>query len=324
MPTIDKPLSELKEYMGITPCPDDFDEFWDKRLARLNAIVPEVTFEDAPLKVKGAIIQKMTFIAEDGSKIVSRVVRPDTTEKVPVMFRFHGLSGNSSDYCSNLAYAYAGFAVITMDCRNQGGESNDNTPRSAINTSWITRGYFEGPENLYYTAIFSDIVQLVRLTKTLDFADPDRMFARGGSQGGALTVACSALCGDDIKACAPMYPYLSDYKRVYEMDLAEDAYKDLKDFIRKVIPEDGEREEFWKTLGYIDIQNMTKRIKANVYWFTGLMDKTCPASTQFAAYNKITSNKKMYIASLYGHESERNWRDKEFQFFIDELEACSR
>jgi cephalosporin-C deacetylase len=35
---------------------------------------------------------------------------------------------------------------------------------------------------------------------------------------------------------------------------------------------------------------------------TGLMDTICPPSTQFAAYNKITSPKKMVIYPDFGHE----------------------
>lgn len=30
MGVFDLPLEELKKYQGSTPCPTDFDEFWDK------------------------------------------------------------------------------------------------------------------------------------------------------------------------------------------------------------------------------------------------------------------------------------------------------
>ena len=49
--------------------------------------------------------------------------------------------------------------------------------------------------------------------------DADRVAATGGSQGGALTLACAAL-EPRIKRAAPVFPFLCDYQRVWEMDLA--------------------------------------------------------------------------------------------------------
>lgn len=316
MPIVDKPLSQLKTYTGITPCPDDFDEYWDARLKRLRALKPEYSLNEVDVKCRGAIIQRLDFIAEDGSHIHCRIARPDTTEKVPVLFCFHGLSGNCGDYVSRLKWAMAGFAEVCMDCRGQAGLSGDNSARHGMNLRGaIMRGFDDGPDGMYFTSIFSDIVQLVEIVKTLPFADTDRMFAHGGSQGGALTVACAALCCDDIKGLTPVYPYLSDYKRVYEMDLLNGAYEDIKYYLRSYLPEDGEREEFWKRLGYIDIQNLAKRINGKTLWYCGLMDTTCPPSTQFACYNKITAPKEIFVASNYGHEGgHRDWHDKEFMF----------
>ena len=51
----------------------------------------------------------------------------------------------------------------------------------------------------------------------------------GGSQGGALTIACAAL-EPRVKKLAPVFPFLSDYRRVWEMDLAKDAYAELRPF----------------------------------------------------------------------------------------------
>ena len=99
------------------------------------------------------------------------------------------------------------------------------------------------------------------------------------------------------------------------MDMIERAYEDIKYYLRSFLPQDGEREKFWNALGYIDIQNLAPRIKAETYWYCGLMDNVCPPSTQFACYNKIKAKKNMYISSYHGHESQpREWEDGEFRF----------
>ncbi len=75
------------------------------------------------------------------------------------------------------------------------------------------------------------------------------------------------------------------------MDLAKDAYAELKDYFRAVDPQHLREREIFMKLGYIDIQNLAPRISAEVMMFVGLMDTVCPPSTQFAAYNKIEYEK---------------------------------
>ncbi|RPJ51533.1 MAG: acetylxylan esterase, partial [Chloroflexi bacterium] len=67
---------------------------------------------------------------------------------------------------------------------------------------------------------------------------------------------------------------------------------------------------------YIDIQHLASRICGEILWPIGLMDTICPPSTQFAAYNKITSPKSMVIYPDFGHEGLPRVNDKIFQFMM--------
>ena len=145
--------------------------------------------------------------------------------------------------------------------------------------------------------------------------DADRVGAMGDSQGGALTLACAAL-EPRIKKLAPIFPFLCDYRRVWEMDLAKDAYAELKDYFRQFDPLHEREDEIFTKLGYIDIQYLVKRIKGEVLMGTGLMDSICPPSTQFAAYNKITSKKQMLIYPDYGHEAIPEVSDKTYESML--------
>jgi len=49
------------------------------------------------------------------------------------------------------------------------------------------------------------------------------------------------------------------------------------------------------------------------------MDTICPPSTQFAAYNKITSPKDMVIYPDYGHEALPDIADRIFTFLCTYL-----
>lgn len=99
------------------------------------------------------------------------------------------------------------------------------------------------------------------------------------------------------------------------MDLANNAYEELRAYFRAADPRHEREHEVFEKLGYIDIQNLTKRIRAEVLMGVGLMDTICPPSTQFAAYNKITSPKRYILYPDYGHEDLRGHRDMVFEFF---------
>ena len=58
----------------------------------------------------------------------------------------------------------------------------------------------------------------------------------GGSQGGGLTLACAALAPELIRRAAPLFPFLCDHQRVWEMDLAEAAYNELRKYFRSNDP----------------------------------------------------------------------------------------
>ena len=45
--SFDMPFEELPHYQGTNPRPDDFDEFWDRSLAEMRALDPEVELVQA-------------------------------------------------------------------------------------------------------------------------------------------------------------------------------------------------------------------------------------------------------------------------------------
>jgi len=133
--------------------------------------------------------------------------------------------------------------------------------------------------------------------------DPSRIGTTGGSQGGGLSLVCAAL-EPRIKLAAPIFPFLCDYRRVWEIDLDIDAYQELRRYFRTFDPLHEREDEVFTKLGYIDVQHFCPRIKAQVNMAAGLMDQICPPSTQFAAYNKIQSPKSMTVYPDFGHEFE--------------------
>ncbi len=180
----------------------------------------------------------------------------------------------------------------------------------------IVRGLGDpDPKKLLFRQIFLDTAQLARVVMSFPEVDAARVGATGGSQGGALTLACAAL-EPRIKRAAPVFPFLCDYRRVWEMDLAKDAYEELRTWFRQFDPLHARESEIFTKLGYVDCQHLAPRIKAEVLMYTGLMDTVCPPSSQFAAYNKITSKKDLVIYPDYGHEGLPGESDRTFNFML--------
>jgi cephalosporin-C deacetylase len=158
-----------------------------------------------------------------------------------------------------------------------------------------------------------DTAQLANIVMDMPEVDEKRLSALGGSQGGGLTLACAAL-EPRLKKAAPLYPFLCDYRRIWEIDLAEGAYRELKEYFRRFDPLHEREEAVFEKLGYIDVQHLCPRIEAEVLLGTCLMDTICPPSTQFAAYNKISSQKSLLIYPDYSHETPPGHEDRIFQF----------
>lgn len=316
MPVLDMPLAKLKKYKGMNPRPKDFDAFWDRALREMRSLDPKVKLvPNKTLQVSYADFFDMTWTGVGGARIHAKLVRPKKISgRKPALLVFHGYSMSAGDWCDNLAFVAEGYTVASMDCRGQGGYSEDaGVVQGMTLRGHIVRGLDDKPEKLLFRQMYLDTAQMARIVMGMPGVDPNRVVARGGSQGGGLTLACAAL-EPRIKRIAPCYPFLSDYQRVWDMDLAKDAYEELKYFFRSFDPFHEREKEIFNRLGYIDVQHLAPRIKAETLMAITLQDSICPPSTQFAAYNKIKSKKRMALYPDYGHEYLREWGDLSFKF----------
>ncbi len=317
MPLIDMPLEALKAYRGSSPCPEDIETYWEAALEEMRAVDPQVELVKSDFQVPFADCFDLYFTGVRGARIHAKYLRPkNVSEPHPAILQFHGYSGHCGDWTEKLSYVANGYSVAAMDARGQGGKSEDvggvigNTLRGHI-----IRGLDDKPENLLFRHIYLDTAQLAAIIMAMPEVDETRVGAMGGSQGGALTIACACL-EPRIKRLAPVYPFLCDYRRVWNMDLAKNAYEELSQYFRNFDPQHKREDEIFMRLGYIDLQNLVKRIKGEVLMATGLMDVVCPPSTQFAAYNKITAPKQMSIYPDFGHEHLPGFSDETYQFML--------
>lgn len=201
--------------------------------------------------------------------------------------------------------------------RGQGGKSRRYWRRERNNAD----GHFirgleeENPDKLLFRNIYLDAVELAYIAMDMDIVDETKVYVSGGSQGGALALACAAL-EPKIQKAAVLYPFLSDFQGALEAGGTRGAYVELKEYFHRFDPRHEHEALIFNKLGYIDIKNLAAKIEAEVLMFTGLSDESCPAVTQYAVYNNLNCKKRHVIYPEFGHEFLRGAADITLQFFM--------
>lgn len=317
MPLVDMPLEKLKEYYGVTPCPKDFDAYWDKALEEMYALDAKVELVPTDFVLPCAECFDLYFTGMDNSRIHAKYLRPKEVSKPhPAVVQFHGYFDFAGPWNTKLNYVSQGYSIASIDVRGQAGTSESlETIKGSTFRGHIIRGLEDCPEKLLFKNIFLDAAQLAGILMDMPEIDPERVGVIGDSQGGGISLACAAL-EPRVKRVGISYPFLCDYKRVWEMDLDKDSYIELADYFRQKDPLHLQENEIFTRLGYIDVKNFVKRIRGEVLMGVGLMDTIVPPSTQFSAYNRITSKKSLRIYPDYGHEPIPHYSDEVFQFMM--------
>lgn len=328
MLSFDLPREQLETYRGSSPKPADFDNYWNRALEDLDeqerrGFQPE--WHRAEFQVPFAEYRSLYFTGVRGAKVHARCVFPihagEANKSVPAIFRFHGYSMNAGSWWNLLPYAAAGTAVFAMDVRGQGGESTDpGGPPGNTLQGHLIRGIEGEPDDLLYRQIFLDTVALVRIAAGMPEIDGRRLGALGASQGGGLTLACAAL-EPRIRYAWSIYPFLTDYRRVWDMESDSSACAEMCSWLRRRDPRHEKIDAFLERLGYIDVQHLAHRIKAHVVMVTGLADQVCPPSSQFASYNRLDSaaSKRVILYPDFGHEDLPDEPDMALAWFLEHL-----
>lgn len=318
MPLIDLPLEQLLTYEGRNPRPANFEAYWEQALQEMRTTDAQVELVRSEFQVPYAECFHLYFTGTGGARIHAKLIKPKhVAGPHPAVVQFHGYAHHSDDWADKLIYASLGFTIASMDCRGQGGLSEDTGGvKGTTHKGHLIRGLDDSAEQLLFRQIFLDAAQLAGIVMDMPEVDAARVAAIGGSQGGGLALACAAL-EPRINRAAPSVPFLCDYKRVWEMDLARDAYEELRTFFRHRDPQHLREDEIFERLGYIDVQHLADRIQGKVMLGVGLLDTVCPPSTQFAAYNRIRSEKTLEIYPDFIHERLPGFEDKTIQFLLE-------
>lgn len=312
-----QPLQELDvpEYKE-----SDFDAFWDGAVSAVEEVRLELSDEVIDYPLNGVEVHDLRFAGLDGTPIAAWYLRPtEVAGPCPVVVQFHGGNGSRGRPIDHAVWLLAGYAVVAMDFRQQGGTTGSRTAMDRYGTSHWICGNLEQPHNHYLYHAWTDALLSVRVAETRPGMSPDQVIVRGGSQGGGTAMVAAAL-NPRVALCLANVPSFCWWeKRVQDKTACAGT---IAEYIRRY-PDAA--ETVFRTLSYYDVLHFAGRIRCPLLGSCGLKDTSTPPDCVFAGFNKVQSEKQIEVYPFGVHEVPAVHVEKELSWARSRLagEAAS-
>lgn len=293
---------EPKQVTSLPSAKPDFDEFWAKAKADLAAIPGEYQItEDKEKSGKKRKAYAVSMKSLGGETIRGYLYMPIAKGKYPAKIYYNGYNSGVWPFDVD---GNPDWVEFVSSIRGQMYNKDYNTYGD-----WI-QYRLNDPEEYYYRGAFMDAVRVIDFVSQLDEVNPEQIFAEGGSQGGALTLAAASL-DDRLCAIAPYIPFLTDYPDYFRIvDWPASAIREAQKTYGL------SDEQVQDNLTYFDIKNHVRKITCPTLMGIGLQDPTCPPHTNMSSYVLIEASKQLVIYPTCGHTVDySDWTPRTMQFF---------
>ncbi|AQQ72495.1 Acetyl esterase Axe7A precursor [Limihaloglobus sulfuriphilus] len=280
------------------PPPDDFDEFWASQKERLadSKINLKMTLVDSAYSdLEIYDVQADCF---DGIHLSAYLAKPVGAKpaSLPATVLCHGAGVASSRMSSVAGWAREGFVAIDF---NAHGLPNGQ-PRSFYTNLYkneLKRYYMRGAksrETLFFRELFIRLMRATDIVASQPEWDGKILVANGRSQGGGQAIAAAGL-DSRVTFIAAQIPALCDHTGI--------AAGRINGW-PKLIPVDANGKpdsDVMKAVRYYDAMNFATRTKADAFFTVGFIDRSCPPTGVYAAYNQLSGDKNIMNHLHTGH-----------------------
>jgi cephalosporin-C deacetylase len=297
----------------ITPTvqmPDDFIAFWDQAKTELAKVPMDARMTLMPERCTENVNVYHVNLQNyrPGTRLYGILCVPKKEGKYPAILQVPG--AGARPYPGDIANAEKGFITFQIGIHgipvNMDVTVYNNLMSGALSSYWNYQ--LDDKDRYYYKRVYLGCIRANDFIVSLPQYDGKNLAVTGGSQGGALSIVTAAL-DPRVKYLAALYPALADVTGYLKgraggwphlFDKSNVMYNNTPEKI--------------KTVGYYDVVNFAKQIKAPGFYSMGYNDETCPPTSMFAAYNVIAAPKELYLALETGHwtypeqnEKLNNW-----------------
>ena len=199
MRLIEKQIQKLQALDVPAYKESDFGEFWAEAVSKVEGVRLEVSDDIIGYPLAGVEVHDLRFAGLDGTPVAAWYLRPtQVAEPCPVVVQLHGGNGSRGRPVDHAKWLLAGYAVVTMDFRQQGGTTGSRTPMDRCgNSHWIC-GNLEQPHNHYLYHAWTDALLSVRVAETRPEVRADQVIVSGSSQGRRHG---NGRCGSQSQSC---------------------------------------------------------------------------------------------------------------------------
>lgn len=280
--------------------PADFDAFWTRAKAELATVpidaklTPMPQMSDDKVEAFEVNLQNIGTPPKTTSRFYGILYIPRGEGPFPAIMSTPGAGVRGPDRDSIWHYGERGFIVLYVGIHEmpvvpvQGA-----APTARVPGNYTTVG-LDDPNHYYFRRVLMGCVRANDYLVTLPKWDHKNLLAIGGSQGGYLTIATTAL-DPRVTACAVSYPAFCDltgYLHSRAGGWPGFKFDDMND---------PQRDAKIATTAYYDGVNFAKRIKVPGHYGWGYNDATCPPDSTFSAFNVITAPKTLTIFKEMTH-----------------------
>ncbi len=300
--------------------PADFEDFWASALDDLAKVpmTPELEINEG-MSTRNFDVYNVTLhsagdFTGDEVPIRGYLMEPKGVDNYPMAVIYQGYEQPSAinKPLSKPLLPARGTGALTIYTRGQGLNNREGrgTPYWKCIVSRL-----DSPKDYYYRGAYLDAARVIDFALSRERVDKSRIYASGGSQGGALALAAAALRPDNVRFALLSFPFMGHFPLYLQ------SAKWPADDIAGVCEKNGlAHYEALSTLAYFDTKNMATMVKCPVHLQLTLQDPTCPPWTQLPILNNLPKNtyRELTIGASLGHIGSDDFT-REGNDFIDRM-----
>ncbi len=276
--------------------PDDWEEFWDKQIKRLDAVKPvAIDMVDDNLRyshdvydVKIACPGNEKWTGETYSAIYVSIPKNAEAQTLGIYVKFMGAGVRTTE--SHLSYK-EDYICVSVNGHSIPSRMDidyyDDLSRTTLASYAKPKDENEPPEEVFYSYMVMRDLQALRWVKDYygergeDLWDGKRLEVSGMSEGGYQALFTAAL-DEDVSFCTADVPAMCDKQGV-------------------TIGRKGGYGSTMQSMLYYDTCYFARRIKCPTKIMVGLGDDVCVPSSITAMYNELTCEKEIVYVQNMGH-----------------------